>query len=84
MKMLMFSIHDAKVGAFMNPFYAQSRGSAIRDFTDACNDEKSYLAKHPEDYALFEIGSFDPESGFVKSLEQPVGVITGLECVNAK
>lgn len=63
MKMLAFSIRDVKAECFTQPFFAQAKGQAIRGFADAVNDGKSDYARHPADYTLFHIGSFDDQTG---------------------
>lgn len=59
----MFSIYDKAIEAYMRPFMAQAEGQATRMFQDIVCDEQSDLFKHPEDYSLFKIGSFDDNNG---------------------
>lgn len=63
MKLFCFSVHDTKVGAFMPPFFMRSKGEAVRAFMDNAADGTSQLSKHPEDFALWNIGEFDDVSG---------------------
>lgn len=65
MILIMCAIRDSAAKAFLRPFCVNAVGMAIRDFSDAVNDEKSGFHRHPEDYELFEIGSYDEESGIV-------------------
>lgn len=67
-----YSIRDTKAEYFGTPFFAQSRGVALRMFSDLVNDSRSAISKHPEDYALFEIGNYDDQ----------VGVVSGVDLVN--
>lgn len=62
-----FAVYDSKTVAFMQPFFSQSSGSAMRAFGDAANDKQSGLYKHPGDYQLYEIGTFDDNEGFLKA-----------------
>lgn len=71
MKMSMFSVQDSKAGMFLPPFPAPNAGVAIRQFTDAIANENSVLSKHPEDYALYELGTFDDVSGQSENLKTP-------------
>lgn len=64
--MQIFSVKDSAVGAFMQPFTSQSRGAAIRAFADAVNDSSTPMNKHPDDYELYEIGTFEEETGVVQ------------------
>lgn len=67
-----FAIFDAAAEVYMRPFYAQSRGEAIRAFSDLVDDQEHPIGKHPEDYSLFVVGSFDPQTGAVSSLTERV------------
>lgn len=79
--MRMYSVFDSAVGAYMQPFFARTRGEAIRMFTDACQDEKGRFIAHPQDYELYEIASWDDASGkIVQGAEHPARLITATEC----
>lgn len=65
MKKLMYAVRDIKADAFMNPFPVNTPGMAERAFTDVVNDPNQPLHKHPADYQLFEVGSFDEDTGLV-------------------
>ena len=58
-----FAVYDSKVEAYLSPFIMQTRGQALRAFTDTVNDPNTNFFKHPEDYTLFEIGDWDEQSG---------------------
>lgn len=75
-----YSVFDKAVGAFMPPFYAKSRGEALRMFMDACADTNSSLHKHPGDYTLFRCGEFEDGVGIFASRE-PERVLGALECL---
>lgn len=62
MRLIAFSVFDAKAEAFLRPFFAETRGLALRSFRDAANDASSEMCKHAEDYTLFHIGVFHLES----------------------
>jgi hypothetical protein len=82
MKLLVFSVYDAAVGAFMSPFYARAKGEALRMFTDLANDASTNVGKHPADFVLMEVGEFDDRSGAFGLPVSPVRVIGALDCVN--
>lgn len=69
MKLLVFSVRDLKASAYMQPFFMQKIGQAMRAFGDTVQDGKSVLGKHPEDFELFKIGEFDDESGELKTMK---------------
>lgn len=59
MTLKVFAVRDLKAEAFLQPFFSPSVGSAMRAFADAVNDKNCPFNKHPSDYALFEIGTYD-------------------------
>lgn len=63
MRLCIFSVHDQAAGVFMQPFHAVASGIAVRGFADAINDPQHDFSKHPGDYTLFELGTFDQETG---------------------
>lgn len=73
-KQQIFSVYDTKAEEFSSPFYSPTLGSGERAYNDAVADPESALAKHPEDYHLYHLGSFDTESGLFDPM-QPHRVI---------
>lgn len=61
MQHLMFAIYDSKTEAYSKPFYSLTKGEAIRTFQDAVNSPDSMFYKHPGDFTLFNIGSYDDD-----------------------
>jgi hypothetical protein len=57
-----YTVRDNKAESYLPPFYSQSKGTAIRSFSESCNDPNSMFCKYPDDFALFEIGTFDDSS----------------------
>lgn len=82
MVLKVFSVYDAKAEAFMPPFMYSTKGQAIRVFADSINDSNCVLSKHPEDYTLFEIATFDEELGVYVSLDVKVSLGLALEFLN--
>lgn len=63
MKLIVCAVRDSAVGSFLRPFYVSSVGEAVRGFGDeVVRGGDSMMTKHPEDYELFELGSWDDES----------------------
>lgn len=79
----MFAIRDLKAVSFMPPYTAPNKGVAIRSFTDAVNDPSSMLSKYPDDFALFHIGSYDPETGVVTPVKTNELVVGGRDVLMA-
>lgn len=74
-----YSIYDAAVSAYMQPFCAQSKGQAVRMFSDSVNDSSTMFFKHPDDYTLFELGSWNDESASYQLHAAPVSVGVAIE-----
>lgn len=69
MKVEYFAIYDEKSEAYMQPFANQTKGSAIRAFGDTVADDKTAFNKHPEDFSLVYLGSFDDHTGKYEQAE---------------
>lgn len=63
MKLTIYSIFDKATEAYMRPWFAQSDGQAIRMFVDEARKPDTEINQHPEDYALFRIGTFVDTKG---------------------
>ena len=77
-----YTVHDSATGAFLQPFFAQRDGAALRGFSDLVNQEGHEFNKHPEGYTLFNIGTYNDENGTIeprepKSLGNAVTFLTG-------
>lgn len=74
-----YSIFDSAVSAYLQPFCAQTKGHAIRLFTDSVNDESSMFNKHPDDYTLFELGSWTDDDAKYTLHAAPISVGVAIE-----
>lgn len=65
MKQQIVAIYDKKVGAYNRPFATRTKGEAARMFTDEVNRkaDDNMFNRHPEDYFLAFLGTFDDETG---------------------
>jgi hypothetical protein len=78
-----FTIYDSKVNTYKQPFTLNSTGEATRQFIDAINSPDSFLAKSPSDYTLFEIGTFNTDTGITTQLEAKISLGTAIEFINS-
>lgn len=62
----MCSVYDQAAKRFLDPFPAPTVEFAIRGFKEACITEGHQFNKFPEDYVLFWIGTFDPDTGEIQ------------------
>jgi len=77
-----FSIYDSKAENFNLPVYLQSSGLAIRTFSDSVLDPESPFAKHPADYTLFELGTYDDPTSTFDIFPTPKSLHVAIEFIN--
>lgn len=75
MKLQILATFDAAVGAYHQPFFSQSVAAGVRAFGDAVRDPQQGLFQHADDYKLYHIGVFDPESGEIEPCRPPSFVV---------
>lgn len=68
-----FSVRDSASEAFAPPFCQAAVGQAVRSFSDAVNteDKGNALSTHPEDFILYQLGTFDDSTGLFHCSDQP-------------
>ncbi len=84
MRVLVFAVFDAAIEAFLTPMFFETKGAAIRAFSDACNAEEHDFSRHADDYTLFHIGMFDPSKGLLTALGTPDSLGVALQFIEAK
>jgi len=82
MKMEIYSVFDEAAKAFGTPFFMQNEMMASRAFSDLANDTNSTVNKHPADYKLYKIGSFNDETASLESAEVPELIAHASHAVN--
>jgi hypothetical protein len=58
-----YSVYDNKALIYNVPFFTSTDGQAVRMFADLANDPSTGVGRHPSDYSLFFIGSYDDQKG---------------------
>ena len=81
MLMRVFAVYDSKALAYMQPFFSNSNGAAIRAFADVIEEKNSPISKRPGDYQLYEIGSFDDQEGLLSDVSPIKLLCNGLDFV---
>lgn len=69
-----FAVYDSKVKAFLQPFFSQAIGGAVRAFGDEVNTKGSPMNRHAEDFSLHHLGEFDDQTAAFKMLPQPINL----------
>jgi len=83
MKYAVCAVKDRAIDAYNRPIYVPTIGVAIRSFNDEVNRKDSEMANHPEDYDLYELGSWDDQTAIYQPLDVP-RVITRAQDVQIK
>lgn len=81
MKVGIYAVRDIKADAFMQIMSFANDAVAAREFGNAVRQQESFLAKHPEDYALYRLGSVDESKGELES-QLPAMVCTAQSFVS--
>lgn len=76
----LFTVFDEKAQVFLPPFFVPTVGIAIRAFKDCINGDHQF-GKHPEDYTLFQLGSFD-DSNAQMDASAPQTLGNGVQFIN--
>ena len=73
MIMTVVSILDTAAGVYGRPAFVASQGVAVRQFQDEVNraSDDNQLYKHPDDFQLFVLGTFEDTVGKFELLDLP-------------
>ena len=62
MKLCQYTIFDNVHEAYHHPYSMENDAMALRQFANMANDD-TQIAKNPEDYSLWHLGSFETTTG---------------------
>lgn len=73
------AIRDRAADVFGTPIFTASTGGAIRSFSDEINTprEGNNFNKHPDDFDLYYLGTFNDEAAEFDLLKKPEQVAVG-------
>ena len=77
MKSLLISIYDKKAKFFDKPVITPNEATAIRMLETTLSDPQAagmQMSKTPEDFALYRLGSYDDNTGFINPEESPTHI----------
>lgn len=57
------ALFDVKARAFAAPFVSTHLAIAARAFAEAANTPENQVCRHPEDFTLYHLGTFNDETG---------------------
>jgi len=79
--MRIFSIYDTKAKFFTQTIAEKNSASAERNFKTAVNTDGTDFKRYPEDYELYELASFDNETGIVSPHSKPLLICSAAQLV---
>lgn len=74
-----FSVYDEKAEAYLQPFFMDTIGLAIRAIQHVLNDPQHDMCKYSSDYTLFLIGEFDDSDATLTINKKPLGNLLELK-----
>lgn len=77
------AVLDRKILTFAYPMFVTHVGTALRGFTDQVNNSErgNMLHDHPEDFELYELGTYDDQTGKFVLHEEPRRIAMASDCV---
>lgn len=76
-----YAAFDLKAACYGGLLTFPNRAVAVRVFTEVCNDPKSPMFQYPGDYALHELGDWDPSTGSIRGYVSPEIVCTAASVI---
>lgn len=70
---MIVSLKDTAARVFGQPFVVQATAQAVRSLRDEVNnkDATSDVARHPDDFELYELATFEEDTGVVTMIDPP-------------
>lgn len=82
MLMKVYSIYDTAISTWRPPMFCRAKGEIMRWWVEVVNNPQTEIAKHPKDYVLFELGTWDDDKCKFDLLSAPVSVGVAIEYLN--
>lgn len=78
-----YTLHDVKALNYSPPFYAHNNAMAVRMLEDLVSDSNTSVARHPSDFKLYCVGSYDDSNGVLMPLNIMEHIMDAVACVPA-
>jgi hypothetical protein len=75
-----FSLLDIKAGFYSPPFFMSHNAQAVRAVAELGEDQRTQVGRHPADYQLVELGTWDDQTGAYENhhIPRPLGLVANL------
>lgn len=78
-----YSVFDRKSLQYWPPYFCATDGAATRMLSDLVSDVDTNVGRHPADYVLFYVGSYDDAKGRMEAVSPLVHVVDAIALVRA-
>jgi len=58
-----YTVYDNKALTYSPPFFVASDGAAVRMLKDLVTDPNTSIGRHPSDYILYGVGTYNDQNG---------------------
>lgn len=79
----LFAIYDTKAKTYTQILTERTSAVAERNFTNAVRNKDMDYNKHAEDFSLFELGSYDNDTGAIQPHKEPILVCKAFTLLNS-
>lgn len=76
-----YSLLDVKALQYHPPFFQSTDATAIRALRDLVNDLNTTVGRHPSDFKLYCVGTYDDATGHFEPLHPMMHVMDALSLV---
>lgn len=78
MQQPVISVYDKKTATYERPFVVRHIGEAIREWDVVRKNPETKFGKNPEDFDLFQIGTYNDQHGTLETLQPHSHLATGI------
>lgn len=71
-------VFDKKARSHLTPFFVTHQDVAVRAFKDAVSNIESAVGRNPEDFAMWNLGTFDDDTARFELHKSPVHVVEAM------
>lgn len=82
--LLAYTLHDVKAVSYSPPFFCANDAIAKRMLLDLVSDMNTMPGRHPSDFKLYKIGTFDEGNAAIMPLPIPEHVVDAVALAPAK
>jgi len=76
-----YSLLDVKALQYHSPFFQPTDATAIRSLRDLVNDLNTTVGRHPSDFKLYCVGTYDDSTGHFETLHPMMHVMDAVALV---